>query len=112
MFIHYNGKAINTHYIRQIDCINLVGNGYIRIIFTDNRVPEIVEGPEAFNIVMAVCPAVLEGKRAKYVKNSWAVHNLIGHPLMQIFSWLRLPALGIKIHDVTIPEPAEDDSTF
>jgi len=109
MFIHYNGRIINTDYIRQVDSISLVGKGYIRLIFTDNRVPEIVEGPEAFNIVMTLCPSALEGKRAKYAKHAWAVHNLIGHPLMQICSWLKLTRLGIKIHDATVPEPEVEE---
>ena len=69
---------------------------------------EIISGPEAFNVIQVLCPAILEGKRAKYVRHAWAIHNLIGHPLMQVFSWLRLPALGIKIHDATVPVPNEE----
>ncbi len=108
MFIHYDGKVVNADEIRLINTDELVTKGWIRIYFKPNDRVEIVEGVEAFNIVMTLCPAALEGKRAKYARHAWAIHNLIGHPLMQIFSWLRLPALGIKVHDATVPEPDLD----
>jgi hypothetical protein len=41
----------------------------------------------------------------KYKRHAWAIHNLIGHPLMQIFSWLHLTEVGLKIHDATVPNP-------
>lgn len=34
----------------------------------------------------------------------WTAHNLIGHPGLELFSQLGLPALGRWIHDVTLPE--------
>ena len=37
--------------------------------------------------------------------DSWAVHNLVGHPMMQILTWLGKPELGVRVHDVTIPRP-------
>jgi hypothetical protein len=37
------------------------------------------------------------------IKN-WPMHNLVGHPLMQIFVWLRMPNTANKIHDATLPE--------
>ena len=107
MFLHFNSNIYNSNEIKSVDCSNYVDNGFIRVHLASRS--ETVSGPEAFNVIQTLCPAVLEGKRAKYVRHAWAVHNLIGHPLMQIFSWLRLPALGIKIHDVTVPQPTQDD---
>ncbi len=109
MFIHFNNKIWNTDSIKFVNCDEYLERGTVSVHFVHNYQFEIVGGPEALNIIQTLCPAVLEGKRAKYVKNSWAIHNLIGHPLMQVFSWLHLPALGIKIHDATIPEPKQDD---
>lgn len=113
MFVHYNNKIINSNLIRKIDVSSFVTEGYIKVYREGlpNYDCDIVSGAEALNVIQALCPAVLEGKRAKYVRNSWAVHNLIGHPLMQILSWLHLPALGVKIHDATIPEPEVSDET-
>lgn len=104
MFVHLNGKVVNTESIDWIDYHNLASLGYIRVHYRD-KVIESVEGPEAFNLIMDLCPAALEGQQLKYKRHAWAIHNLIGHPLMQIFSWLHLPALGLKIHDATVPNP-------
>jgi hypothetical protein len=38
----------------------------------------------------------------------WAVHNIIGHPLMEICFLLGLERLGLWIHDETLPEEDED----
>jgi hypothetical protein len=104
MFVHYNGKLINADTIRWIDYSNLAKKGYIRVC---NKVNEIffVEGSKAFDVVMRLCPEALEGEQAQYKRHAWAVHNLFGHPLMQICSWLGLAPLGLKIHDITVPNP-------
>jgi hypothetical protein len=106
MFVHFNNNIYNTRTIKSVDCTDYVSKGIIRVHF-DYRM-EIVSGADALGIIQTLCPAVLEGKEAKYVRHAWAVHNLIGHPLMQIFSWLHLTSLGIKIHDATIPDPKEE----
>ena len=104
MFIHYDKQILNSDTIRWIECTNLVGGGYIRLYLQDGS-SELVEGPSAFDIVMRLCPDALEGEQAKYKRHAWAIHNLLGHPLMQIFSWLGLTKLGLKIHDITVPNP-------
>lgn len=107
MFVHYNNSILNTNNISFIDCSNFASSGYITIHL--NYRSEKVFGNEAINIIMALCPAVLEGHRMKYARNAWAIHNLVGHPLMQIFSWLHLTQLGIWMHDITVPKPKEKD---
>ena len=37
---------------------------------------------------------------------SWGMHNLVGHPMMQIFTWLGMPRMADAIHDRTLP-PSE-----
>lgn len=104
MFVHFNNKVINTDSIEWVDFKNLTEYGYIKVYSRDLSV-ETVEGPEAFNLVMQLCPQALEGQGLKYKRHAWAIHNLIGHPLMQIFSWLHLTEVGLKIHDATVPNP-------
>ena len=104
MFIHYDKQILNSDTIRWIECTNLVNGGYIRLYLRDGS-SELVEGPAAFDIVMRLCPDALEGEQAKYKRHAWAIHNLLGHPLMQVFSWLGLTKLGLKIHDITVPNP-------
>lgn len=104
MFIHLNGKVVNVDAIEWCDYHNLVEEGHIILHYWAGD-SEVVEGPQAFNVVMALCPDALEGEGGKYQRHAWAVHNLIGHPLMQLCAWLHLTPLGLKIHDLTVPNP-------
>jgi len=36
-------------------------------------------------------------------KYQWSVHNLIGHPISEIFHILGLEKLSKQIHDITLP---------
>ena len=46
----------------------------------------------------------------KRIYKNWPVHNLIGHPLMQIFEWLGMPEIATRVHDETLPaNPDFDD---
>jgi hypothetical protein len=103
MFIHFNGKIHNANKISSIDCSDFATTGEITIHFTSGC--EVVRDAEAIVVITQLCPAVLEGKEAKYHRHAWAVHNIVGHPLMQIFSWLGMAKFGIEIHDLTIPQP-------
>ena len=38
----------------------------------------------------------------KWYKNWW-VHNMIGHPLMQLLNSVKLKEYGRKVHDGTLP---------
>lgn len=64
-------------------------------------------GNDAIEAVMLLKPSALEGKRLRWVKNAWAFHNLVGHPVMQILAWLRLYKAAIRFHDWTTPAPRQ-----
>ena len=104
MFVHIGNKLVNSDFIEWVDFTNLVKSNYIRVYYVDGEA-ENVDGPEAFNLIIKICPAALEGEDAKYAKHAWSIHNLIGHPLMQICAWFHLTSLGLKIHDITMPNP-------
>lgn len=106
MFIHYDKNIINVNNICKIEYY-LDAENFI-LLTLQNGDKEKVIGHAAIDIIMRVCPSYLEGKKFKYIKNSWVIHNMIGHPLMQIFSWFKLKDLAIKIHDLTIPVPKAD----
>ena len=103
-FVHYNGKIVNTHDIASISFEELTTKGQI-LVKRIGVIEETVSGIEAVNLIMRLCPEALEGQQLKYLRHRWAIHNLLGHPLMQILSWLHLTRLGLKIHDKTIPNP-------
>ena len=63
-------------------------------------------GFDAFDALMLIHPAAMEGRRLRWAKNAWALHNLIAHPLMQVLVWLGFRRAGLWLHDVTVPRPA------
>lgn len=108
MFAHFNNKIVNADSIESVTCDDFVKHNTVHVHYYNDEI-ESVTGAEAINLIMLLCPAVLEGMQAKHVKHSWAVHNLLGHPLMQIFTWLHLTKLALWIHDVTVPEPLSNN---
>lgn len=59
----------------------------------------------AIELLMQVCPSAFEGFKFKYHRYVWVIHNLIGHPLMQLFALLRMYGVAFWIHNVTVPRP-------
>jgi hypothetical protein len=60
---------------------------------------------DAFEILMLLHPAAMEGRRLRWAKHAWAFHNLVAHPLMQIMVWIGFKKQAIWLHDVTVPKP-------
>lgn len=65
----------------------------------------VAEGFDAIEAVMAVKPSALEGRRLKWNKNAWVMHNFFGHPIMQFLALIGFKKTAIWIHDVTTPRP-------
>lgn len=38
----------------------------------------------------------------------WTLHNMVGHPLMEIFNLLGATSWGNWIHDATLPKDADE----
>lgn len=64
-----------------------------------------IEGNDAIEALMLIKPSALEGRRLRWERRAWLVHNIIGHPLMQVLALLDRHDLAIKVHDRTIPKP-------
>ncbi len=63
----------------------------------------VATGQDAWTIIMTAKPSALEGRRRKWRKGSWAFHNLVGHPVMQILAWIGMSRAAIRFHDRTVP---------
>lgn len=103
MFIHANNTIINSDAISHIDCESYFEDGSIGL--SCGEVYHVLDGHEATDAIMRLCPSFFEGKKAKYIRRAWMVHNFIGHPLMQILSLLGMKKLAFHVHDATIPRP-------
>lgn len=62
-------------------------------------------GFHAIEVVMALKPSAVEGRRLRWRKGAWAIHNMVGHPVMQILAWFGFGAAGVRFHDWTTPKP-------
>jgi hypothetical protein len=65
----------------------------------------VLEGFDAVEAALQLAPSLLEGRRLRWPRHAWAVHNLVAHPLMQLAAWLGAPRLGLALHDATVPRP-------
>ena len=98
------GKSIfPTSSIQSIDTTHLVDLGQITVVHSQGVF--ILDEGDAVELLMLVKPSSLEGVRLKWLRGAWAKHNLLGHPVMQLVSWLGYPKLGIAFHENTIPRP-------
>lgn len=89
--------------VREVNIADIENE--IVLIVTTNGVIYTAEGFDAIEAVMAIKPSALEGRRLRWRKNAWIVHNVIGHPLMQLLALLGFKRRAIWLHDVTTPRP-------
>ncbi len=62
-------------------------------------------GFDAVEAVMLTRASALEGRRLRWRKGAWALHNLVAHPLMQLLAWMGYGRLAMRLHDATTPVP-------
>lgn len=105
MFVQYNDSVVNIDVIDRIDYSEFSEHGHITVLYKNSLALEQVRGTEAISLLMELAPVALEGTSIKYKKNAWFIHNIIGHPLMAICTFIGLTELGNRIHDWTIPKP-------
>lgn len=89
----------------SIKFVDISGIESLKVIIHHEKGFDEVQGPDAIELVMSLKPSALEGKKLRWIRHAWAVHNLIGHPAMQLFTWFGMKRLGLKIHDETVPRP-------
>ena len=68
----------------------------------------VAEGFDALEAIMVLKPSSLEGLRLRWKKGAWAIHNIVGHPVMQIMAWLGFGRAAVRFHDYTTPRPRSE----
>ncbi len=101
-FVLSNGWVINPDSIINID---VSGIEDLVIVVTHISGELEVTGIQAIELLMAMRPAVFEGKRLRWKRHAWALHNLVGHPLMQVLAFCHQYKLAMWVHDITVPRP-------
>ncbi len=99
---------IPWHCVSAVDCSQLAS---LTVTLRCRDGDHVAHGNDAIEVVLAVAPSALEGKRLTWVRGQWALHNLVGHPVMQLLAWLRRYRAALWIHDWTVPRPRSPPST-
>ena len=102
-FIKAGNSVLRLADIERVDIPN-IEQGSI-VIYHNGGAALTAQDFDAFDILMRLHPAALEGRRLRWAKNAWAFHNLIAHPLMQLMVWLGFKKQALWLHDVTVPKP-------
>lgn len=102
-FFRAGHEVLHIAEIRSLDTSSLE-QYRVRVRLNSQREIDLV-GPDAIELVLLIRPSALEGRRLRWVRRAWAVHNLVGHPGMQVLSMLGMPKLGILLHEMTVPKP-------
>lgn len=108
--IRYGDRGLHTiveHRVFALDASELESHLRLHMHTSDGR-RLTAEGLYAVDAVLALCPTLFENLRMRWLRHRWALHNLVGHPLMQLLAFLRMHRLALWIHDVTVPRPSSE----
>lgn len=102
-FLKSGDIVFNKYDISHIDCSRI--EDLIVIVKLRDGTTFTAEDIHAIELMMQIKPSSLEGKRLRWPKFVWLIHNLFGHPLTQILALFKLYKLAFWVHDVTVPKP-------
>lgn len=107
-FVKIDGLLVNANMIRSVD-LSLLSRGLVHVNYAPDSgyagAPRPVRGAEAIDLIMTLKPSALEGTRLKWLRRAWMVHNLIGHPGMQLLALFRQYDWAMRLHEMTVPRP-------
>ena len=65
----------------------------------------LVEDIDAMELGMLIKPSVLESRRLRWPRWTWVLHNVVGHPVLQLLALFKLYKWAFWVHDSTVPRP-------
>lgn len=102
-FVLVNDDLVPVDSIIRVNVESLPLDGTIEVWIKDKGW-KVSNEKMMVDILREVHPTYLEGHpKFKWVRRSWTIHNLLGHPVMEVLSRLGFPHLGLRVHDRTIP---------
>jgi hypothetical protein len=100
---------IGSHSVVHTDEINWIDirkiEDLVIVVHHSDHQQAIISGIQAIDLLMTIKPSVLESRRLRWYRHAWAIHNLVGHPLMQVLAFLKQYKLAMRVHDMTVPRP-------
>lgn len=64
---------------------------------------------DAFNDQKLLWPKIIPTTLSKFGRFSYSLHNIVGHPVAEIFWILGFYKAGDYVHDITVPYPDTKD---
>lgn len=104
-FLRLGDTLVPEARVVRIDGSRLQKDGELDVWLEGGREPVRVAGGQAVDLVMRLDPSFFEGRRFRTVRSSWAFHNLVAHPILQLCAWAGYTRAGLVLHDATIPQP-------
>jgi hypothetical protein len=74
-----------------------------RVTLTTGEVLPL-SGSHALEAAYILHPSVVEGQHLRFARHAWALHNLLGHPVMQLLAFCKLYKQAMWVHEVTVPK--------
>lgn len=113
MWIKTDQKVIRSEDVKMLHCENVKSSEDFYVMV------ETVEGDlyrcsnvVALDVLHQICPSFLEGmENVRFVKKSWAYHNLIAHPWMYVLYKLGFKKKAFEVHNHSILKPIGIKST-
>lgn len=107
-FLLVGKKVVPLSTVRWVDFSQLATNGSIHVRLDNPGCPDVsgtfeLQGTEAVEALLVIHPIALEAAGARWMKRSWTLHNLFGHPVLEVLARLGFPKLGLRVHDATMP---------
>jgi hypothetical protein len=100
------GKAVGEHLFRFDDVTSAdfsrIEQLEATVTLRNGQVFEVRE-IDVLELAYALKPSVMEGRRLRFARWAWLVHNWVGHPMMQLLALFKLYRWAFWIHDATVP---------
>jgi hypothetical protein len=104
-FRSQDNQCLRASDVWRVETGRLESEGVVWVYMEgDSRGVEL-KGVPAIDFLMDNAPFMLEGRRMRWRRWDWALHNLAAHPLMQLLALCRLHRWAFAVHDYTIPRP-------
>lgn len=103
-FFRSGDRLIPVSRVSELDLSRLDTHAELRVELTDDATV-ILSGVAALDLVYQLAPFALEGRRLRWQRRAWSVHNLVAHPLLEVLARLGRARWGLAVHDALSPRP-------
>lgn len=100
VLFRHNKKMYPLSKVEGFEVLRNVAPHRVLVIMQGSREELILEGEEAYDFIQMVHVPQRAAPRMSW---SWLFHNLIGHPLMGILSFLGFQEAAERVHEATLP---------